>query len=137
MDFYTLKIIFPFFLKINLKWINSSYEKADKIPVQVAILTGPGILQRSSNSSDISFFMIKMFLSHLPLHITEGENKIFSEHFYLFVFETVLWLSSNFHIWTAELCPIHNQIWSRLIQKEFTLKSSLGSWLENQIQAEQ
>lgn len=107
MDFYTLKIIFPFFLIINLKWINSSCEKADKILVLVTALTGPGILQRSSNSSDISFLRTKMFLSQLPLHVTEGGNKIFSEHFYLFIFETVLWLSSNLHTWTAELCPIY------------------------------
>lgn len=32
---------------------------------------------------------------------------------------------------------MYNQILSGLIQKEFTLKTSLGSWLENQIQAEQ
>lgn len=62
--------------------------------------------------------MTKIFHSQLPLHITEGGNKIFPEHFYLFVFRIVLWLSSNLHTWTAELCP------SGLIQKEFILKKA-------------
>jgi len=83
-----------------------------------------------------TFLWWKLFLSLLPLHITGGQNKIFSENFQLFVSETVFWSSSHFLTWSVELCPIHNRIWSGLIQKPFTSKISLDSWLENQLQAD-